>query len=78
MANKCNNIEQLFEYIQGEYPSIQLAKKPPQTIQYKITFQSGFIINIFKNKTVNFQGTSNPKLKLDLEEIIKKINNLNP
>ena len=72
MALKCNNPQNLIEFIEKNYPRVKTDH--PTGIQTKFVFECGLVTNVFSNGTVNFQGRShqNPIVS-DLKNVITAI-----
>jgi hypothetical protein len=72
MAIKCNDPDRLIKHIENSYP--RATKTIPSQIQTHFKFTDEFVVNIFTNKTVNFQGKPSPEIQAEIERQIEIFN----
>ncbi|HDR0633688.1 hypothetical protein ROV31_03505 [Pasteurella multocida] len=75
MSVSCGDPKKLIEVIKKLY-SNKVEESRPSNLCTKLTFESGFIINVFDNGTVNFQGKPDKTIENNIKSNIDIINNL--
>jgi hypothetical protein len=74
MSISCGDPTKLISVIKALYPTVEESR--PSHLCTKLSFQSGFIVNVFDNGTVNFQGKPDSDIQSNIESNIKTINNV--
>lgn len=74
MSISCGDPTRLIKVIKTLYPTVEESR--PSNLCTKLSFQSGFIVNVFDNGTVNFQGKPDSDIQSNIESNIKTINNV--
>ena len=73
MAISCGDPERLLIHIANSYPK-STRENATAIGTVKVTFPDGFIVNVFKNGTVNFQGKRSLDIQKEIESQIDIIN----
>ncbi|MEI7843235.1 MAG: hypothetical protein WCI39_09400 [Gallionellaceae bacterium] len=73
MPIKCNNTEMLLDFITKKH--MQAIVSHPTSLQTKIDFPDGLVVNVFNTGSVNFQGNSfENHTASDIVNVIEAIN----